>query len=388
MGSKLLIRRLSSSPYCKIFILYIGWRLAILLVFYLALSLFQPAGTPSPHLTVWTAHMNGDGAAYLRIAEFGYKGACSMGGNIMALRLFPLYPLLVRGLSYLTFGNYLAASILVNFISTLIMLFCLWKLLLMDEEESKAYRTIIYLLVFPGAVFLAAAYSEALFLLTLVASVYEARRGRWLGAGIWGMLCALTRPAGVLVALVIAWEYLKQRGFAFRQIRADAFSLLLIPLGSFFYMGYLWSAYGDPLIFTQAQEIAHQREFSIMIYRPVVRAVRVIANRPFLDSMNAITILNLSLLVLFICLAFYGIFKLRSTYTVLLAVFLLAILALDSHTYPLVGMCRYVLPLFPAFLLLARAGDRETFNGLYMVFSTLLLGVLTAVFALGIFFIA
>ena len=43
--------------------------------------------------------------------------------------------------------------------------------------------------------------TESLFLLTTVSALYHIRRHRWLAAGAWGFLAALTRMQGVLVIL-------------------------------------------------------------------------------------------------------------------------------------------------------------------------------------------
>ena len=59
-----------------------------------------------------------------------------------------------------------------------------------------ASRAVLYLAIFPFAVFLQAVYSEAVFLLFALAAFVLAERGRFLGAGVATGLAWLTRPLG------------------------------------------------------------------------------------------------------------------------------------------------------------------------------------------------
>ena len=325
---------------------------------------------------------------YLRIAEFGYHEACALAGNITPLRLFPLYPMLVKVLSFVLFRNYPAAAILASSICALAASVFLWKLTSMDENEETAYRTLLFMLIFPGSFFLVACYAESLFLLTLLAATYQARRGKWFWAGLFGMLCSLAHPTGVLVALFLTFEYMKQKEFSFKRVGLNVCSLVMAPLGVFFYMAYLYSAHGSPFLFITAQKIAIQREFSVFIYRPVWRAIRVIANNAAANPVAAVTAINLALLSFFIFLTVMAAHRMRSTYTFFMAAFLAALLMTDSRSFPLVSMSRLLLPLFPAFILTARADKHFIVESLYVTSSTLLLGVLGAVFSSGVFFVA
>src|SRR5262249_39067182 len=56
---------------------------------------------------------------------------------------------------------------------------------------------------YPFAVFFSAAYTESLFLLGCVATVYHFRRGQMSIATAWGLLVGVTRPNGCFLALVL-----------------------------------------------------------------------------------------------------------------------------------------------------------------------------------------
>jgi hypothetical protein len=76
-----------------------------------------------------------------------------------------------------------------------------------------ADRTVILLLAFPGALFLAFPYTEPLFLLLTVLSVLALSRNNYAGAGIAAFLATLTRPTGVLCTLPMLADVLRKRNF-------------------------------------------------------------------------------------------------------------------------------------------------------------------------------
>ena len=58
------------------------------------------------------------------------------------------------------------------------------------------------LATYPFAVFFSAAYTEGLFLLTLVGAVYHFADELW-RAAVWGLACGLTRPNGCFLSVVL-----------------------------------------------------------------------------------------------------------------------------------------------------------------------------------------
>ncbi len=383
------LQRIKQSRYLALFEFFVSWRLGLLVLFYLAIAIVNTTGQVPPGRSVIDAHFWWDGFYYFNIARYGYAGAVNFyGGSIVVLGFFPLFPILVRLVSYLTLGHVQPAAILTNTVLVMAFMVYLYKLLLMDFDEETGFRTIFFVLMFPAALFLVVNYSEPTFMLTLVASLYYARKNNWPVAGIWGLLCALSRHIGVVMLPILAWEYMRQRGWSWRKIGWEAWSLALVPLGSFFYMAYLWASYGDPLYFFKSHEQTFQHGFSLQFWAPIGRALKLIWQRPLMDAARSITTLNLFILVVFVALFIYGLKRLSSTYSLLLIVFILAILMTDSPTFPLVSLDRYVLPLFPAFILLAEIGRKRAYEYAYLAFSSVLLGAQALMFGLGKFFIA
>ncbi|HEX6382326.1 MAG TPA: mannosyltransferase family protein, partial [Acidimicrobiia bacterium] len=153
-----------------------------------------PTITPGWHnlITAWERF---DALWFLRIATAGY----TPGDGSAAF--FPLYPMLIRVLSPVLGGHPLAAGLLISNAAFLGALVVLYFLSSSEFDEQVARRTILYLTIFPSAYFFLAPYSESLFLLLVVSSLWAARRGKWWLAGVAGALAAATRNVGVLLVL-------------------------------------------------------------------------------------------------------------------------------------------------------------------------------------------
>ena len=135
---------------------------------------------------------------YINIAATGYYGT--------DLAFFPLYPALIALLGQLT-GNHLVAGLLISNAALFFGLLFFYKLVEHQHNRHVAQRAVFYISIFPTAIFLSAVYTESLFLALTVASFYYIREHKWLLAGCWGFLAALTRVEGVLLAAPLAIEW-------------------------------------------------------------------------------------------------------------------------------------------------------------------------------------
>ncbi len=167
-----------------------------------------PNGQPIPLTTGWqnafTDWNKLDANWYLYIAQHGYSATNGTAA------FFPGYPLLVRVVGYLCFGHLLVPAYLVSNGALLAALVILYRLTEWEYDEATARRAVLYLALFPTAVFLFGLYSESVFLLAAVGAFYLARRGRWWWAGLVGIAATLTRSAGVIVVLALAVEAVHQ----------------------------------------------------------------------------------------------------------------------------------------------------------------------------------
>jgi Gpi18-like mannosyltransferase len=122
----------------------------------------------------------------------------------------PLLPLLM-GKTAPVFGYDTLASGL--FIAGLAFLVCLLAIFQNAQyecdNERMAVRAALFLAIFPTAFFLSAAYSESLFLMGAMLSLYCARKQQWIASGLWGALAALTRITGpflIMPLVFAAWQ--------------------------------------------------------------------------------------------------------------------------------------------------------------------------------------
>src|SRR5260370_24513462 len=136
---------------------------------------------------------------------------------------YPLYPLLIH-IFALPFAAYpkagLLAGIAISNISALVALIYLYKLSMREFNRSIAARTVLYLMLFPMSFYLSAVYPEALFMAFVISCIYYARMQRWWLAGFLGSLAALTRPQGVLMVIVVGWEYWQYLGDRFARLES------------------------------------------------------------------------------------------------------------------------------------------------------------------------
>jgi hypothetical protein len=190
-----------------------------------------------------------DSAWFLEIAQFGYA-------DTSRAAFFPLYPALVSLGGSL--GSPLIAGVLISSACSLGALYLLHRLVALDFGRDDARATVLIVAFFPSALVLSAVYSEALFLVVSIGSLYAARLGRWPVAGLVGGLAAATRSPGVLLIVPLLVFYLcgpradrprhgLDHGWRLRhRVARDVLWIALVPAGLAVYALYLALTTGDP----------------------------------------------------------------------------------------------------------------------------------------------
>jgi hypothetical protein len=186
-------------------------RIGVLLVGFLAVILI---GFPPEAANRWKIYSNDfldlparwDTGWYLTIATEGYQYSPNVRPDYQQnIAFFPAFPMSVRYLS-IVFGRQPlwtgVAISMVSFYLALVYLLRLARDLLKDEEQSVT--AVALLACYPFAVFFSAAYTEGLFILTLMGAVYHFHKNQLWRAAIWGLVCGLTRPNGSLLSIVLA----------------------------------------------------------------------------------------------------------------------------------------------------------------------------------------
>ena len=232
-------------------------RVVFLGVAYLAASFLASTDGSSAtgFLEMWTRW---DARHFLEVAEFGYTDART---DPHATAFFPLWPLLIRGLSATGITPALAGMLLATAASVVAVAY-LYRLAEEELGHGAGRRASLYLLFFPTAVFLVAPYSESLFLAGAIPAFYYARRKRWIMAGMFAAVAMGARAAGIFLVFGLLVEFVRQRDFSGASLRRALMAavIALLPLAAF--AGYLWQVKGDPLYFFTDQRLGWGREFS------------------------------------------------------------------------------------------------------------------------------
>lgn len=147
-----------------------------------------------------------DARHYLKIARQGYT---TVGDDRLMLVFFPLYPWMIRAVNLLM-GDWLRSGIFVALLFSVGASVMLYMLCYRLYSARTAKLAVAYFLLNPYSVFLAAPYSESLFLFLTLCALYAASRDRLGWAGIFGALSALTRMLGLVVCGVILLATLRK----------------------------------------------------------------------------------------------------------------------------------------------------------------------------------
>lgn len=362
-------------------------RLGIALVAYLAVPLLPAATSPPPYhlrppdnLLLDVFGSRWDTGFYLSIAEEGYR---YQGVELPSVAFFPLLPLLMRALTPLA-GDPLVAGILIANLALLLATVLFYRLVSESEDSRLADRAVWYFLIFPAAFFGMAVYTESLFLLFAIGALYFARRGYWEISALLGIAGAMTRLTGLLIAVLLLVEWWQQRRAASGDRRPSLLALLApaaVPLGTLAYMAYLWRTFADPLAFVHgAAAWARQPQSPLALLAGLFQTPAggwgpaLLAGRLPLNDW-----LDLAFVALFLVLGLALFYQKRWSEGAFVTLGVL--LSLSSGL--LMSQRRYMWVLFPAFVVLARWGDRPWVDKLITTVSLVCLALFTALFANG-----
>ncbi|HEV7129792.1 MAG TPA: hypothetical protein VGN32_20335 [Ktedonobacterales bacterium] len=242
---------------------WVATRLMLLVVSYISLTFLStphPQGRPTIPTNVTLAYTVSrwtlwDGNVYRAIALGNYHTSITAA-------FFPLYPLLIRIAMVFTGTSKtqsFAAALLVGNLGTLGAFFGVGLLAARERKlVAAASGSLRVLAAYPLASFLAAAYTDGLFLGLACGALVCARRGSWYWAALWAFLAGLTRPTAVILILPLVWEYFHQRmpRRTLPQLRAVPRLALVVgavPLALASYSVYCAIHFHDPLAYLHAQ---------------------------------------------------------------------------------------------------------------------------------------
>ena len=194
-----------------------------------------------------------DSGWYFDIAQRGYYWNADGQSSVA---FFPLYPMLVRAGSWLLGGGDQAiwlSAIAVSacaYFAALVVLHRFTERVTGSRETAR--RTVLYLSIFPFALFFTRVYAESVFLLTSLLAVSAAHDRGWWRAGLWGALATLARPNGMLIAVPLVLMALRDRP---RPVALAGRAAALAPIGLALagFCAYVYTLSGDPLAWLNAQ---------------------------------------------------------------------------------------------------------------------------------------
>jgi hypothetical protein len=198
----------------RVFIAALAFRVFTALVAFLANVVFpayQDQGFSvfrQEHL-FWDTFARYDSGWYHGIASQGYIYGAGGRNN---LAFFPVYPMLMRAGGTLLGGrqeDYYFAGIVVSWLAFAAAMTVLYRVALLDLPRPAAVRAVMYAAAFPFAYFFGMVYSESVFLLAMVLTVYALRTRKWVVAALSGAVMTATRVTGVMAVpglALIAWR--------------------------------------------------------------------------------------------------------------------------------------------------------------------------------------
>lgn len=318
-----------------------------------------------------------DGSFYQAIAQNGYTASWQTN-------FWPLFPLLGHILGPVFGGDYSFSLMAVSNLAFFGALVALRNLAERELGADAAFRTVLYLAIFPTALYTFAPYTESLFLCLAIISFALIRDHRWWLAGLIGGLSALTRSSGVLllapfaIEFFLAWRAGKTRWYS-------ALGSLLIPAGVAVYSLYLTLRFHDPVAFSHSKNADWRHNFTLpwQIFGQIFNGIGQLGSSSQVAAVHFI--LNLGITLAFVVLAVIIWRTLPLTYAVYsLAVFVYILLfTASTATLAVTGNGRYMLLIFPAFMVLGAWGKRHWLHHGLLIGMLPLLAIFTAHFLLG-----
>jgi Gpi18-like mannosyltransferase len=382
---------------------YLITRLVFLLLTYFSGILFFVPNYSTEQLSAQGLLYNWyrwDTIRFITVAQAGY-----VSPDFAAF--FPLYPALERVMNKLTHIDILICGLLISNLAMLGTLIVLHRLTEREFDRETAGRTILYLSIFPTALFLFAAYNESLFLFFMLLCFYSLRRGSWWFAGLFGFLATLTRSIGLFMMPIFVCEYVVQhypqlrqywQGRKYKQMLdfiPNLLPILLIPIALAIFAFGLYRRFGDPLAFDHAQ-MNWREPLSFPWTAPGIALKELFANS-LLTFDSAHLIIDLTALFFFLALlvlCFVGPERLEKRHWTfalfgIMALFYSIIFpgipgAIPGAPYdPIPSMQRFVLEIFIGFIIMARFGRRPWFHQSYLLISLPMLGFFVIQFLTG-----
>ncbi|MDP3973676.1 MAG: mannosyltransferase family protein [Candidatus Daviesbacteria bacterium] len=306
---------------------------------------------------------NWDGGHFLGIAENGYKYSFQHA-------FFPLYPLLIKFLFPIFPNHHALGGVVISILATLIGLNLLYQMVLTQYDKNLAQKVILSILFFPMSFYFLVVYSEGLFFMFSVACFYFVRKNNLFLATLAAALASATRLAGLAVVAGLLIPLLLNKG-----INRNNWFVLLAPSGLLIYSFYLYLNVGDPFYFVTVEQHWQRsitipaRAFFITLNNMLYPGYLLSRYGQFWDLL--FTALGLGLIIM-------NFKKLPKDF----AIFSLISIGLPLASPTIEAIPRYLLPIFPIFILIALIKN-PYLSFAYQIFGVTLLAFYATLFING-----
>jgi len=306
-------------------------------------NLILPGGDPWHQLlSMWQRY---DALWYQQIVTHGYHAGDS------TVVFYPLYPLTSHLTSVLVGGHTVLAELLVSSVAFTIGMWLLYRVARLDVGPIAAQLAVLLTALFPVGFYFLAPFTESLYLVLSLAAFWFARNGRPWAAGVAGFAASLTRIQGVFLVLPLAYEYMRQRRQrGQRLISLDSIDIVATVLPGLGILAVL--TYDRLIVGVRTSPLGAEANWGYGFALPWNAISHSMSHIVALGDM--VELLNLVSLIGFGLLALWAARKLPVSYTLYVVPYLVLLFTHDEYFSPLMSMSRYMLVLFPCFIVLAR----------------------------------
>ena len=313
-------------------------------------------------LSIW------DAPHYLDVATNWYQPT---GDDAYWIVFLPLYPSLVAFVNLFTFSGILYSSFIVSGICAIICAIFFYKLLLFDEKKKTALLSVSALFFFPTAFFLFLPYPESVFLMLVLATFYFCRKENFILASAFAAFATATKIAGLALVPVIFIELILHHAkFNKPASLFRSFLVLNLPiLGFLVYLLINYQVFGDIFYFQKAQSQNWNTDFSLFV-SSIKQSWSFTRDADF-DTRIYLGYGQLLAFGLAVLTTIYSFFRLRKSYFV----YSLALLFIYGSMSYWLSFPRYLLSLFPLFIMLGRLANNRMFLILWAFVSLIFLFV-------------
>lgn len=344
-------------------------------------------GFPSPmgRIETYAAGFNSwDGLFFEHIAQYGYQ-------TKLMTPYFPLLPLLMNLLHRVTTLSYVHCGLLVVNLSYLIALMVFYRLALVNMGQEIARRTLWLIMIFPTAFYFNVLYTEAMTLLTTILFFYFLSNNDWYKAMMSGFFASAAHTLGVVVILSGFCFLIRHRqALSVKQFWCRFFSLGIIAMGLLTYMIFLYFKFNNPFMFLTAEAYWH-RTFTFPLVN-VLQSLWVLMHNHLLllTSAHFISFVNIFATLIIVMLGGVMCFSYRKhlLFTIEMKLFfiitLLICLCSGAHHGSVESYARFMVVLFPAFLVWADKLKNATLFLYTFIFMVMLKIMMTGIFASGL----